>query len=147
MFGLISGNWAGEPLTRYEAVLKHIRATRSSAGFRRRARLDRRQHEAHHRVLPEERAGGRLQRRKVLPQWNYTIKPHAHPQKGQVIVKQRGLAYVPVPMVVGPRYHHAGPSVLPLNLEIPWLLMLRPIRSPAHRTSPRVPGILTSSFS
>src|SRR5512135_1874843 len=82
MFSLISGNWAGEPLTSYEMVLKSIRATRSSAGFHCRASLDRRQYEARHRVLPEERARVRLQRRKVLPQWNYTIKPHTHPAKG-----------------------------------------------------------------
>src|SRR5260221_4972489 len=71
MFSLISGNWAGEPLTSYEGVWKYIRATRSSAGFRCRASLDRRQYEARRRVLPEEKARVRLQRRKVLPQWNY----------------------------------------------------------------------------
>jgi hypothetical protein len=82
MFSLISGNWAGEPLTSYETVLKFIQSTRSSVGFRCRASLDRRQYEAQHRVLPEERARVRLVRRKVLPQWNYTIKPHTHPPKG-----------------------------------------------------------------
>ncbi len=40
MFSLISANWAGEPLTSYEIVLKYIRATRSSTGFRCRATLD-----------------------------------------------------------------------------------------------------------
>jgi hypothetical protein len=68
MFSLISGNWAGGPLTSYETVLKFIRATRSSAGFRRRASLDRKQYEARHRVSPEEQARVLLQRRKVLPQ-------------------------------------------------------------------------------
>ena len=82
MFSLISGNWAGEPLTSYERVLKFIRATRSSAGFRCRASLDWRQYETQRRVLPGERAHVRLLRRKVLPQWNYTIKPHTHPAKG-----------------------------------------------------------------
>ena len=82
MFSLLSGNWAGVPLSSYETVLKFIRATRSSGGFRCRASLDRRQYEARHRVRPEEKAGVRLQRRKVLPQWNYTIKPHPRPAKG-----------------------------------------------------------------
>jgi Rhodopirellula transposase DDE domain len=82
MFSLISGNWAGEPLTSYETVLKYIRGTRSSAGFRCRASLDRKRYEAQPRVLPEERGRVRLQRRKVLPQWNYAIKPHTHPGKG-----------------------------------------------------------------
>jgi hypothetical protein len=82
MFSLISGNWAGEPLTSYEVVLKCIRATRSSTGFRCRASLDRKQYEACHRVRPEDKAHVRLYRRKVLPQWNYTIKPHTRPAKG-----------------------------------------------------------------
>jgi hypothetical protein len=82
MFSLISGNWAGEPLTSYEAVLKFIRATRSRTGCRCRACLDRRQYQARHRVRPEQKARVRLQRRKVLPQWNYTIKPHTRPTKG-----------------------------------------------------------------
>jgi hypothetical protein len=46
------------------------------------ASLDRRQYEARHRVLPKERAQVWPYRRKMLPQWNYTIKPHAHPTKG-----------------------------------------------------------------
>jgi len=39
-FSLISANWAGQPLTSYEVVLKYIRATRSTTGFRCRAKLD-----------------------------------------------------------------------------------------------------------
>jgi hypothetical protein len=82
MFSLISGNWAGEPLTSYAVVLRYIRRTRSGTGFHCRASLDRRKYQAQHSVPPEERARVRLQRRKVLPQWNYTIKPHTHPVKG-----------------------------------------------------------------
>jgi hypothetical protein len=84
MFSLISGNWAGEPLTSYELVLKFIRATRSSTGFRCRACLDRKQYQTRRRVLPEEKARVRLYRRKVLPQWNYTILPHTRPSNGSV---------------------------------------------------------------
>jgi hypothetical protein len=82
MFSLISGNWAGEPLTSYEAVVKYIRGTRSETGFRCRASLDQRQYEASHRVSPEDRARVRLRRREALPQWNYTIEPHTHSTKG-----------------------------------------------------------------
>ena len=39
-FSLISGSWAGEPLTSYEGMLKDIRTTRSSEGFHGRACLD-----------------------------------------------------------------------------------------------------------
>ena len=82
MFSLISGNWAGEPLTSYERVLKFIRATRSDAGFRCRASLDRKRYEARHRVRPEDKARVRLQRRKIFPLWNYTIKPYTRPAPG-----------------------------------------------------------------
>jgi len=82
MFSLISGNWAGEPLRNYEAVLKYIRRTRSGEGFHCRACLDARPYEARRRVRPEEKARVRLRRRKVFPQWNYTIKPHTRHPKG-----------------------------------------------------------------
>jgi len=42
MFNLISANWAGEPLKSFEFVLKFIRSTRSTTGFRCRAILDKR---------------------------------------------------------------------------------------------------------
>jgi hypothetical protein len=79
MFSLISGNWRGEPLTSYEVMLKHIRQTRSDQGFRCRACLDTRQYPRLGKVSPQDRARVRLQRRKVLPQWNYSILPHRRP--------------------------------------------------------------------
>jgi Rhodopirellula transposase DDE domain len=82
MFSLISGNWAGEPLTSYKTVLKRIRGTRLGAGFHCRACLDTTDYEPCHRVTAEAKARVRLQRRTFLPQWNYTIGPHAHSAKG-----------------------------------------------------------------
>jgi transposase len=82
MFSLISGNWAGEPLTSYEVVLQHIRRTRSSTGFHCRACLDNSDYTTGRRVKRQEQAWVRLKRRKVFPQWNYTIRPHTHPSKG-----------------------------------------------------------------
>jgi transposase len=82
MFSLISGNWAGEPLTSYEVVLQRIRATRSSTGFHCRACLDNSDYPTGRRVKRQERAWVRLKPRKVFPQWNYTISPHSHPSKG-----------------------------------------------------------------
>jgi hypothetical protein len=78
MFSLISANWAGDPLNSYETMLKHIRTTRSSAGFHCRACLDRHQYTPHCKFKPEEKNFVRLKRRKVLPNWNYTILPHGH---------------------------------------------------------------------
>jgi hypothetical protein len=77
MFSLISGNWRGEPLTSYEVMLKHIRRTRSGEGFRCRARLDTKAYPAEGRATREDKARVRLRPRATLPQWNYTILPHA----------------------------------------------------------------------
>jgi Rhodopirellula transposase DDE domain len=75
MFSLISANWAGEPLRSYETILKHIRTTRSDTGFHCRACLDFRKYERK-KISPAQKASIRLMRRKVMPKWNYTIRPH-----------------------------------------------------------------------
>jgi hypothetical protein len=76
MFSVISGNWAGEPLVSYETVLKHIRTARTETGFRCRACLDRKNYPTRQRVTPEDKARVRLKPSRVLPKWNYTIRPH-----------------------------------------------------------------------
>jgi len=75
MFSLISENWAGEPLVSYEVMLKFIRRTRSATGFHCQARLDTTEYATGLKVTAEEKAAVRIQRRPVLPQWNYTIWP------------------------------------------------------------------------
>jgi hypothetical protein len=75
MFNLISANWAGEPLVSYETVLKFIRSTRSTTGFRCRACLDRTMYAIKVKVPKEEKASVNLSRHAVLPKWNYTIRP------------------------------------------------------------------------
>jgi hypothetical protein len=75
MFSLISANWAGEPLTSYEVMLKHIRTTRSSTGFRCRASLDLRFYPTKVTVSEEAKLNIRLSRHTVLPKANYTIHP------------------------------------------------------------------------
>src|SRR5262249_53461890 len=77
MFSLISGNWAGQPLTSYEVMLKHIRRTRSKTGFRCRATLDTKKYPETRRVTPEAKAHLRLERRAILPLLNYKIVPHS----------------------------------------------------------------------
>jgi len=81
MFSLISANWTGEPLVSYEMMLKHIRTTRSTTGFRCQAYLDQHEYTAQ-KVTLQQRASIRLKRRKVLPDWNYTIYPHRPSKKG-----------------------------------------------------------------
>ncbi len=75
MFNLISANWAGEPLISYEVILKYIRSTRSTTGFRCRATIDKRFYPTKVKVTEEEKANVRVTRHPVLPQWNYTIRP------------------------------------------------------------------------
>ncbi|MBV8606397.1 MAG: ISAzo13 family transposase [Singulisphaera sp.] len=77
MFSLISANWAGEPLVSYEVMMKLIQGTRSATGFHCQARLDTTWYATGVKITAEEKAGVRLKRRPVLPQWNYTIWPRA----------------------------------------------------------------------
>ena len=76
MFSLISANWAGEPLNSYETMLKHIRTTHSERGFHCRACLDQMEYTAQ-KPTKKERKQVRLTRRRLFPQWNYTIYPHS----------------------------------------------------------------------
>jgi transposase len=82
MFSLISGNWAGKPLTSYAVMLNCIRSTRSNTGFHCRARLDNREYPIGRRVTEQEKRWVRLKPRKVFPRWNYTIYPHPRSTKG-----------------------------------------------------------------
>lgn len=76
LFCHISANWAGEPLVRYEVVLKFIRTTTTEAGLRCMAYLDRKGYQTRVKVTPELKATIRLVKHRVLPKWNYTIRPH-----------------------------------------------------------------------
>jgi hypothetical protein len=75
MFSLISANWAGEPLISYEVVLKYIRTTRSTTGFRCRATLDKSCYPKKTLVTDEQKDAVQLIPNRVLPKWNYTVRP------------------------------------------------------------------------
>ena len=74
-FNLISGNWAGQPLESYETMLKYIRTTKSAAGFRCHARLDKRSYATGRKVSSEEVASLCIEKHEMFPHWNYTIRP------------------------------------------------------------------------
>jgi hypothetical protein len=76
LFSAISANWAGEPLVSYEAVVKYIRTTRTPAGKRCRARLDKKEYPVERRLPEAVKARIRLKRRAIRPELNYTIYPH-----------------------------------------------------------------------
>lgn len=71
----ISRNWAGQPLRTYETVLKFIRTTRTKTGLRCRAYLDTADYPTRVKISAEQKSQIRLTRHRVLPKWNYTIKP------------------------------------------------------------------------
>lgn len=75
LFCHIEQNWAGQPLLSYETVLKFIRTTRTETGLRCRAYLDTTRYETGLKITVEQKAQIKLKRHRVLPRWNYTIKP------------------------------------------------------------------------
>lgn len=75
LFNHISKNWAGEPLITYETVLKFIRTTTTENGLQCQAYLDRKHYQTQNKITPEQKAMINLIPHRVLPKWNYTIKP------------------------------------------------------------------------
>jgi hypothetical protein len=75
LFSQISGNWAGQPLISYETVLKFIRTTKTEKGLRCSAYLDRTDYQTGLELTPAQKAQINLIPHRVLPEWNYTIKP------------------------------------------------------------------------
>ena len=69
-------NWAGQPLVDYETVLKFIRTTKTESGLRCQAWLDTTAYQTGMKVSAQEKKRINLKAHRVLPQWNYTIKPH-----------------------------------------------------------------------
>lgn len=81
LFGPITQNWAGQPLVNYETVLKYIRATKTESGLRCRAYLDKAQYKTGKKLTPEQKESINLIPHRVLPKWNYTLKPRTAPRK------------------------------------------------------------------
>lgn len=75
LFSQISLNWRGRPLTSHEAIVKLIGSTRTSAGLRVRARLDKRRYPLKVRVPQSIMRSLRLERSDFHGEWNYTFNP------------------------------------------------------------------------
>ena len=73
LFCRIEANWAGQPLIDYETVLKFIRTTRTEAGLRVRAYLDKTVYQTGLKIAVEQKAQINLKPHRVRPRWNYTI--------------------------------------------------------------------------
>ena len=77
LFGPITQNWAGQPLVNYETILKYIRATKTDSGLRCRAYLDKTQYQTGKKLTLEQKDSINLIPYRILPKWNYTIKPRS----------------------------------------------------------------------
>jgi hypothetical protein len=75
LFSQISKNWAAEPLTCYNKILKFIRQTTTTTGLKVRAYLDRKNYPLKVKPSAERLRELRITRYKVLPKWNYTLAP------------------------------------------------------------------------
>jgi hypothetical protein len=75
LFSQISSNWAGEPSASYETILKFIRTTKTESGLRCKAYLDKSAYETRLQLASEQKEQITLVPRRVLPKYNYMIKP------------------------------------------------------------------------
>jgi len=75
LFSEVSKNWAGQPLTSYETMLKYIRTTKTKRGLSVRATLLKGNYPTGHKPGPERIARIKLRLNRTLPAWNYTIAP------------------------------------------------------------------------
>lgn len=76
LFCHIERNWMGQPLISYETVLKFIRTTQTETGLTCRAYLDRTCYDIGHKATQEQKSQLNLEPHRILPRWNYTIRPH-----------------------------------------------------------------------
>ena len=75
MFSQISKNWAGEPLTDLEKILKFIRTTRTESGLTVSAYLIPENYDTGIKVSDAEMRQLNLVPHEVLGRWNYTVRP------------------------------------------------------------------------
>ena len=77
LFSAVSCNWAGEPLTCYDTMLRLIEATTTEQRLVVKATLTQKVYLTQIKISNEQMAALNLQKHTTLPQWNYTIQPLA----------------------------------------------------------------------
>jgi len=75
MFSFISNNWVAHPLQDYETVLKFIRTTKTTAGLKIRASLNKKHYEKGKKVSDQQMQQIALKQYTLRPNWNYSIAP------------------------------------------------------------------------
>jgi hypothetical protein len=79
MFSHISMNWRGEPLISFETVINLISATKTRAGLRVKAMLDKREYETGKKISDKDMQELNLKVHDRNPQWNYTLAARIRP--------------------------------------------------------------------
>ncbi len=77
VFGPITINWSGEPLTSLKKLLSLIRGTTTETGLTITAAANTKTYPIHLKVSNADINALNLRRHDVCPQWNYTIKPRS----------------------------------------------------------------------
>jgi hypothetical protein len=88
LFGPVSVNWAGHPLTSWETLLRYLEGTTTTTGLTVRAALQPGEYARGERVSPAEMATLALDHHAVCPTWNYTLRPRrlARPPAGSATI-------------------------------------------------------------
>ena len=76
LFSEISKNWRGTPLTSYETVLKYAMRTKTNTGLEVNAVLVGKQYEKGLKASKMDLENLNIERHKVNPSWNYTLRPN-----------------------------------------------------------------------
>jgi hypothetical protein len=75
MFSFVSKNWAAQPLRDYDTVLNFIRSTRTKAGLRICARLNRKNYPKGTKISDQQMQQINIRHHTTRPKWNYSISP------------------------------------------------------------------------
>lgn len=78
LFGMISKNWAGHPLRSVRIMLSLIRGTTTTTGLIVTARWNRKKYRTKEKVTEAEKKTFRIRKHKVIPYWNYTVRPRTN---------------------------------------------------------------------
>ena len=75
MFCFISNNWAAQPLFDYETTLKFIRTTKTSAGLKIRAVLNKKNYPKGIKISDGQMQQLAIKHHTLRSNWNYSIGP------------------------------------------------------------------------
>ena len=75
LFSEISKHWAGQPLDSYPTIVSLIRETKTQSGLRVNSTLITKNYPTAQRVSNQQMAEINLKKHRILPQWNYSLRP------------------------------------------------------------------------